>query len=165
MLTVGLLIGATGGIVGVRALEPGRPEQPDSLQLMLDSIANGTASKSAAAVRNDERSARRASDSADAENRPQRIADSVAAARAAAAEALPVPDVIGLEEGLARTRVVESGHVVGTVQFEDSRTAAGIVLRTVPAAGESVAPGESITLILSNGRTPPGGADAAAPLP
>lgn len=164
MLAAGLAIGATGGIVGVRSLEPGRPEQPDSLQLMLDSIANGTASKSAATLRNEARSARRASDSSDAFNRPQRVADSLAAIAAAAAAAeLTVPDVIGLEEGVARTRVIEAGLTIGPVQFEDSRTAAGTVLRTLPGPGESVAPGTSVTLILSNGRALSG--DAAVFFP
>ena len=39
---VGLMIGAGAGVATVNTLEPGHAAQPDSLQLMLDSIARGT---------------------------------------------------------------------------------------------------------------------------
>lgn len=152
VIVVGLAIGATGGVMAVRTLEPGRSDQPDSLQVMLDSIARETP----AAKRNDARNDRRATDSTDAADRAQRFTDSVENAK------LPttVPDVIGLEEGVARTRISEARLVVGVVQLEDSRTPAGTVIRTQPATGETLKANSSVSLVLSNGKIPP---DDAAP--
>ena len=147
VVAVGVAIGATGGVVAVRTFEPGRSGQPDSLQMMLDSIAKGTP----AAKLSDARNARRATDSSAAADRQQRYTDSLENAN------LPtsVPDVVGLEEGAARTRIAESRLVVGLVQLEDSRTAAGTVIRTQPAAGETLKPNASVALVLSNGKIPP----------
>ena len=146
VIVVGLAIGATGGVVAVRTLEPSRSNQPDSLQLMLDSIAKGTP----AAKVSDARTARRATDSSAAANREQRYVDSVENAKLPAT----VPDVIGLEEGVARTRIAEARLLVGVVQLEDSRTAAGTVIRTQPAVGEALKANASVSLVLSNGRIP-----------
>ncbi len=145
--TAGLAIGAAGGVISVRTLEPGRPARTDSLQLMLDSIANGTAQKTPAMVADDARASRRSVDSAEASNRAQVSADSTTTART-------VPDVIGLEEGTARPRITEAGLTVGEVLFEDSDKPTGSVLRSVPAAGAVSVSGAPVALFLSNGRPP-----------
>ncbi len=155
-IVVGLSIGAGGGVVAVRTLEPGRPEAPDSLQLMLDSLAKGTVPGLS-----DSRATRRATDSSAAAERERRYTDSITTAR------LPttVPDVIGLEEGVARTRIAEARLAVGVVQLEDSRTAAGTVLRTDPIAGETLKANASVSLVLSSGRMPPNDAPRSLPFP
>ena len=147
VIVVGLAIGATGGVVAVRTSEPGRANQPDSLRVMLDSIAKGTPTTKDS----DARTARRATDSSAAAEREQRFVDSVENAKLPAT----VPDVIGLEEGVARTRIAEARLLVGVVQLEDSRTAAGTVIRTQPAAGEALKANASVDFVLSNGRIPP----------
>jgi len=147
VIVVGVAIGATGGVVAVRTFEPGRGSQPDSLQMMLDSIARGTP----AAKLSDARDARRATDSSAAAERQQRYTDSIENAKLPAT----VPDVVGLEEGAARARIAESRLVVGVVQLEDSRTAAGTVIRTEPVAGETLGANASVSLVLSNGKIPP----------
>ncbi len=141
---LGLAIGGGIGVAAVRALEPGRPVSRDSVELLLDSTGVG-------APKTDARSQRRASDSAEATNRIQRVRDSIEYSRTL----VTVPDVIGLEEGLARTRLTDAKLTVGTAELEDSRTPAGTVLRTVPGAGESQQINGTVTLVLSNGRTPP----------
>jgi hypothetical protein len=146
LAVLGLAIGAAGGVVGVRTLEPGRAEQPDSLQMMLDSIANGAPSKAAA------RTVRRSADSLDADTRAQREADSLRLA----SQGVVVPDVVGDEEGSARVRILGAKLAVGTIDFEDSSLAAGTVLRTQPSPGTPIAPGGVVSITLSNGRTPPG---------
>ena len=147
VIAVGLAVGATGGVVAVRTFEPGRSNQPDSLQLMLDSIAKGIPATKVS----DARTARRATDSSAAADREQRFVDSVENAKLPAT----VPDVIGLEEGVARTRIAEARLLVGVVQLEDSRTPAGTVIRTQPAVGEALKANASVSLVLSNGRIPP----------
>jgi hypothetical protein len=143
-------------VVGVRTLEPGRAEQPDSLQLMLDSIAKGAPSKTAEA-----RTVRRTADSLDADTRAQREADSIRLA----SQGVVVPDVVGDEEGSARVRILGAKLTVGTIDFEDSPRAAGTVLRTQPSPGTPIAPGGVVSITLSNGRTPPGDRAPSVQLP
>jgi hypothetical protein len=160
-IVVGLTIGAAGGVQAVRTLEPGKPEQADSLQLMLDSLAKGTSPKV------DARNSQRAADSLSAQQRIQRVIDSVEKLRLAASQppavadtpvvrpdAITVPSVLGVEEGKARQRLVDAHLLVGSVEFEASTSPAGTVLRTVPAAGEAVRLNGTVTLFLSNGRPP-----------
>lgn len=160
-IVVGGVLGAAGGVVGVRTLEPGKPQQGDSLQLMLDSLDKGTTSKA------DARSSQRAADSLSAQQRIQRVIDSVEQVRRLAAQppapvdspvvrpdAVTVPIVVGLEEGKARQRLVDAHLVVGTVDFEASTAPMGTVLRTVPAVGEAIRLNGTVALYLSNGRPP-----------
>ena len=144
-IVLGLVIGAAAGVAGVKRIDPGRPGQPDSLQVMLDSLRR-VASTSP-------REQRRAADSTDAAQRESRVADSIAIANDP--DSPIIPDVVNLEEGAARTSIEGVGLTVGTVQFRASAAAAGVVLATVPAGGRRVRSGTAINLILSDGRTPP----------
>jgi serine/threonine-protein kinase len=160
VIVIGGALGAAGGVVGVRTLEPGKPEQPDSLQVMLDSLAKGTTAKA------DARTTKRAADSLNAQQRIQHVIDSVEKARLLAAQppvvdspivrpdAVTVPNVVGLEEGKARKQLVDAHLVVGTVEFEASTAPAGTVLRTTPAVGDAIRLNGAVALYLSNGRTP-----------
>lgn len=160
-LVIGGAVGAAGGVVGVRTLEPGKPEQPDSLQIMLDSLAKG------ALPRTDARNAQRAADSLGAQQRIQHVVDSVENARVLASQppapvdspivrpdAVTVPSVVGLEEGKARQRLIDAHLTVGAVEFEASTAPVGTVLRTLPAVGEAIRLNGTVALYLSNGRTP-----------
>jgi hypothetical protein len=141
-VALGVAIGAATGVMTVNRLEPGRGTGVDSLQVMLDSIARGTIPEPTAAERA-------------AESR--RVADSVAAAERAVetpAAVVNVPSLVGLEEGAARNALLDAGLEVGDVQFQASTRPAGTVLSTIPAAGEPIAPGGAVTLILSDGRSP-----------
>ncbi len=143
-ISIGFALGIGGGIAGVNRLEPGRPGQPDSLQLMLDSLQ-----------RRDDANApmtqRRAADSLDAALRAQRIADSVALANDP--DAPVVPDVVRMEEGAARQTIEDAGLMVGSVIFRADSATAGTVLATMPTAGRKVRAGTAIDLVLSDGRT------------
>ena len=145
-IVAGVAIGAATGVAGVNKLEPGRPGQPDSLAVMLDSLKQLRES-------DDPRTLRRAADSADAAQRAQRRADSIALANDPNAPL--VPDVRGFDEGAARSALDSAGLKVGAVQFRADTAAAGVVLSTLPAAGQKVRPSTTITLVLSDGRTPP----------
>jgi len=144
-VVLGSAIGAAGGVIGVNTLEPGHKEQPDSLQLMLDSIAKG-------AVGNppDARAARRAADSADADQRAQRLRDSVEME----SMIVTIPDVSGQSEGDARAALAALRFKVGSVQFEPANTPQGTVIRTMPAGGESISPNRRLTLFVSTGVPP-----------
>ena len=141
----GLLLGGAGGVVTVRSLEPGRANAVDSVQAVLDSIARGTIPEPTAAQRDVE---------------SKRLADSVAKAQQAVDSAagedvlLPVPDVVGLEEGPARDRLLEAGLLVGDVQFRASSSPAGVVLATTPPAGGLLAASGTVALVISDGRSP-----------
>lgn len=141
----GLLLGGAGGVVTVRTLEPGRANAVDSVQAVLDSIAGGTIPEPTAAERDVE--ARRQADSA---SLAKQVADSAANAEVP----VPVPDVVGLEEGSAREKLLEAGLLVGDVQFRASSSPAGIVLATTPPAGSLLAASGTVTLVISDGRSP-----------
>ncbi|MEQ1690657.1 MAG: PASTA domain-containing protein [Gemmatimonas sp.] len=145
-IVAGLIIGAISGVASVQRIEPGRPGQADSLELMLDSIRQQNTAQNP-------REQRRAADSADADQRAQRIADSVALANDP--DAPVIPNVVSLEEGAARTAIESAGLTIGTVQFRAASAAAGVVLATTPAAGRKVRAGTAVNLVLSDGRTPP----------
>lgn len=142
---LGLILGGAGGVVTVRTLEPGRANAIDSVQAVLDSIARGTIPKPNAAAR--DQALLRQVDSA---------AQVIPAADSAAnADVLvSVPDVVGLEEGPAREKLLEAGLLVGDVQFRASSSPAGIVLATTPPAGSVLAASGAVSLVLSDGRSP-----------
>jgi hypothetical protein len=143
-LVLGLGIGGATGVVGVRKLEPGRPGQADSLQLMLDSLQRMKA--------DDPREQRRAVDSADAARRNRRFTDSMALANDSTAPRVPV--VVELTEGAAREALEMAGLTVGAVEFRASTSAAGTVLASTPVAGVRVRAGTAVNLVLSDGRPP-----------
>ena len=141
----GLVLGGAGGVVTVRTLEPGRANAVDSVQAVLDSIARGTIAQPTAAQR--DQAAKRQADS---------TAQATKAADSAAVDdvLLPVPDVVGLEEGRARDKLLEAGLLVGDVQFRASTSPAGIVLATTPPAGSLLGASGIVTLVISDGRSP-----------
>ena len=66
-----------------------------------------------------------------------------------------VPDVIGLAQATASTRITTAGLVVGTVTEEYSTTVlAGRVISQAPEAGVEVAPGSQVDLVVSRGPAP-----------
>ena len=68
-------------------------------------------------------------------------------------EELPVPDVRGLERGEA-IELLEAEGFLALDQFElefDDEIERDLVVGTVPEAGEAVAPGSEIQIVLSNG--------------
>ena len=79
-IVLGGALGAAGGVMSVRTLEPGHPEQADSLQIMLDSLSKGAVKKVIDTAATATLS-RRAADSLDAAQRLQRVADSIANAQ------------------------------------------------------------------------------------
>ncbi len=65
-----------------------------------------------------------------------------------------VPDVTGMSQSEARSTIESAGLVWGDVLTEDSAsTAAGRILRTDPGAGTSVGRGETVSVVISSGRT------------
>ena len=141
----GLLLGGAGGVATVRTLEPGRANAVDSVQAVLDSIARGTIPEPTAAQR--EQASKRQADSA---SQVTPAADSAASEDAL----LPVPDVVGLEEGPARDKLLTAGLLVGEVQFRASSSPAGTVLATTPSAGSLLAASGTVALVISDGRSP-----------
>lgn len=144
-LAAGLAIGATIGVVGVNTIEPGRPQQADSLQIMLDSIAQGQTPAGAL-------------DTAAADVAPG--APAADSTLPGADSSIVVPDLVGVEEGAARTALADAGFAVGGTEFRASRSPTGTVLATSPAFGTAVARGTTVSLILSDGRAP---ADSVTP--
>ncbi len=63
-----------------------------------------------------------------------------------------VPDVVGLEEAVARDTIENDGLTIGTVTTQTSEdVAAGNVISQDPAAGTNVAPATSVDLVVSSG--------------
>jgi serine/threonine-protein kinase len=155
-IVVGIASGAAVGVVGVRTLEPGRPGQPDSLQVMLDSVRQRRAldpqseddSPRTAATRDDTLGL----DTLDGED-AARIRDSITLARDP--DAVTVPNVIAMDEGTARNALTQTGLVVGQIEFLASRQSAGTVLGSAPSAGARARAGSAVSLIVSDGRAPP----------
>jgi len=68
------------------------------------------------------------------------------------AEAFPVPSVVGFDLVRATELLEKDRLVVGTVQQEpDDEVPAGEVISQDPAAGEDVAPGTAVNLVVSTG--------------
>ena len=155
-VAAGLLFGAAGGVVGVNTLEPGRPAQPDSLQLMLDSIASGVpAARPATSVAPAVPAAPAALDSVSSPVvTPARPAIPAADAASSASSDITVPNLAGVEEGAARVALTGAGFVIGSTEFRASRSPTGTVLTTLPTAGAFVKRGTPISLVLSDGRAP-----------
>jgi serine/threonine-protein kinase len=137
-LVAGASIGAGAGVMTVNKLEPGRGTGVDSLAVMLDSIARGKVPTGGAAK--DEAQSEKSAAPADS-------------AVAPAAELIAVPALTDMEEGAARTALLDAGLQVGEVQFQASPKPAGTVLSSIPIAGSNVAPNTPVTLVLSDGRT------------
>lgn len=139
---LGALLGAGGGVYAVTRLDPPRAKRVDSLRVMTDSLA-------ARPPRGDWPAP--VSTPAGTATADQPLTDTPLTTVA-------VPSVADLEEGAARSTMIDMGLQVAGVQFQASSRPAGIVLGTIPAAGALVAAQAPITLILSDGRgTPPGG--------
>ncbi|MCE2899626.1 MAG: PASTA domain-containing protein [Gemmatimonas sp.] len=143
-VVLGLAIGGAGGVFSVQKLEPGPGTGVDSLQVMLDSIATGRIAKTAAAPP--------ASPEPVATEAPRVAADS--AATPAEPTLVLVPAVVDLEEGTARTAILDAGLQVGEVQFQASAKPAGTVLATSPVSGARVPTLTAVSLVLSDGRPP-----------
>jgi beta-lactam-binding protein with PASTA domain len=66
-----------------------------------------------------------------------------------------VPSVAGLTQSAATLTITESSLIVGTVTQQSSSTvASGNVISQNPAAGQSVAPGSAVNLVVSSGPAP-----------
>jgi len=142
VLAVGFIAGASAGVVGVNTLEPGRPSEPDSLQVLLDSIAKGmTAPGSRGNTRAD-------TPRPDASEPPARDTSP------GNPDDITVPDLVGTDEGNARETLTALGLTVGTVEFRASASPAGMVLASSPLFNEKVKRGTPVALVLSNGRGP-----------
>lgn len=137
-LLIGLSLGGGAGVLTVNRLEPGRANSVDSLQVMLDSIARGRIAPAGAA-------ATAAPDEAPVAA-PEPDADSTYDAT--------VPILVDLEEGDARTAILNAGLEVGEVRFEASTKPAGTVLGSAPAGGTRVTRTSAVSLVLSDGRPP-----------
>jgi hypothetical protein len=59
-----------------------------------------------------------------------------------------VPNLYGVDSATARRRLVHAGLVVGAVVEEASDRRPGSILRTIPAAGTSVAAGSRVDLVM-----------------
>jgi len=66
-----------------------------------------------------------------------------------------VPQLIGLEEGDARTAILRAGFAVGSVTFKSSPQPLGIVVESIPVPGEAVVLPATVSLILSDGKGRP----------
>lgn len=140
----GLSIGGAGGLVTVRTLEPGRANAVDSVQAVLDSLARGTIPVATAGPR---------------DQPPAPPINSAAPATPPSSDVVApgdsfrtVPNVVGLEEGLARENLLAAGLYVGEVQFRASASPAGQVLATNPSAGSQPVRSGSVVLVISDGR-------------
>jgi hypothetical protein len=146
---VGASLGAGGGIMTVRKLEPGRPNGVDSLQVMLDSLARGRIAPKVVEAPATAPAAAESAVVADTTAGDSTVSDSTAAL-----SGIRIPEIIGLDEGRARAALLAVGLAVGGVQFQGSAQPAGTVLGSMPAVGVPVAPGLAVTLFLSDGRPP-----------
>ncbi|GAA4230906.1 serine/threonine-protein kinase [Streptosporangium album] len=69
---------------------------------------------------------------------------------------IPVPNVVGLDENSARTKLAEVGLVVGGVKKQSSETVPrGQVMKTSPAVGNQVKEGSKVALVMSAGLVMP----------
>lgn len=65
----------------------------------------------------------------------------------------PVPDLVGLLEAEARNQIAEFGWGITVVKERSDEVDTGEVIRTDPVMGTQVAKRDSITLVISEGRT------------
>ena len=64
---------------------------------------------------------------------------------------IPVPDVSGLETGLAQSLVAAAGLVVSQVESVQAAAPPGLAMLTRPPAGTALAPGAGVALVVSRG--------------
>ncbi|UCR88228.1 Stk1 family PASTA domain-containing Ser/Thr kinase [Mycetocola spongiae] len=70
------------------------------------------------------------------------------------AKTVSVPNLMNLPREQAEAKLKEQGLLLGAVSTQSApAAAAGIVLSTLPAAGEAVAPGSTVDLTVSDGQT------------
>lgn len=69
----------------------------------------------------------------------------------AGAPKIPVPDVSGLDSGLARRLIAAAGLVVASVESVQAAVAPGVAMLTRPAPGTPLPAGSSIRLVVSIG--------------
>lgn len=66
---------------------------------------------------------------------------------------VPLPNLAGMDRERAEEVLKSNGLALGSIREEDSPTLPeGVVISTDPAAGESVAPGSRVNLVLSTGK-------------
>lgn len=135
-IVIGVAVGGAAGVMTVNTLEPGRADSVDSLAVMLDSLSGNNRAKPAATTDGEQTPAQAAED-------PQPNETLVV-----------VPAVVDLEEGAARSAILDAGLQVGEVQFQSSARPAGIVLATYPMPGARATTRSAVTLVLSDGRDP-----------
>jgi serine/threonine-protein kinase len=64
---------------------------------------------------------------------------------------IPVPDVAGLEAGLAQSLVAAAGLVVSQVESVQAAAPPGLAMMTRPPAGTALTPGAGLTVVVSRG--------------
>ena len=64
---------------------------------------------------------------------------------------IPVPDVAGLETGLAQSLVAAAGLVVSQVESVQAAAPQGVAMLTRPPAGTALAPGAGLIVVVSRG--------------
>ncbi|MEO7522160.1 MAG: PASTA domain-containing protein [Gemmatimonas sp.] len=142
VLAAGFVAGATAGVVGVNTLEPGHASEPDSLQVLLDSISKGmtpnTPRERASSARTP------VAGSAELDRQP--------IGAVARTEEITVPDLVGTDEGNARETLTALGLNIGTIEFRSSARPTGMVLASMPASNEKVKRGTAVAMVLSDGR-------------
>ena len=152
-LIAGLIVGAIIGIIGVNTLDPGRSAAKGTLESTIDSIATGKA-RSSRPERNNP--AEPPSVPVFEEAAPPVAVDSTVneGSVVPSIDNVVIPDLVGLEEGAARVQLMGMGLRIGTSSFRPSRRPTGTVIATVPPALAYTNPGDTVRLVLSNGRPP-----------
>lgn len=89
------------------------------------------------------------------------MTDLIAAISPPAPGEVPVPDVTGQSAADAQATLEAAGFAVASEDQSSEDVAAGLVIATNPAAGTSVAPGSTVTMIVSTGPEAP----ATVPVP
>jgi serine/threonine-protein kinase len=64
---------------------------------------------------------------------------------------IPVPDVAKLDGGLAQSLIAAAGLVASQVESVQADAPTGLVMLTRPPAGTALAPGTSVTVVISRG--------------
>jgi len=64
---------------------------------------------------------------------------------------IPVPDVANLDGGLAQSLIAAAGLVASQVESVQAAAPTGLVMLTRPPAGTALAPGTSVTVVISRG--------------
>jgi len=64
---------------------------------------------------------------------------------------IPVPDVANLDGGLAQSLIAAAGLVASQVESVQAAAPTGLAMMTRPPAGTALAPGTSVTVVISRG--------------